>query len=224
VARQFGSRLRGSSSDPGASHRLRNRWFARLPAGGRRIRTFGSGTSREHFLYALEPGPARLWSQSRILTGDNAKIIVRRAGLATAMISTPSHRVSGRRQREASAAWRDSLGKQPQAAIDQTRAMECLAKRKTRALHATFAPVPANNEWCRRLAKHTVARNQKFASISLRRRVRLRLSPPMRISRGSRKRWPFGLPWGKASSQPGHRGDLGRQKSAKPRSLVGRTR
>ena len=29
------------------------------------------------------------------------------------------------------------LGKQPQTAIDQTRAVECLTKRKTRALHAT---------------------------------------------------------------------------------------
>ena len=100
-------------------------------------------TSREHFLYALEPGPAsRPGSQSRILTTNNAKVIVRRARLAPAMISTPGHRISRRRQREAPPAWRDFLGKQPQAAIYQPRAMGCLAKRKTRALHATFAPLP----------------------------------------------------------------------------------
>jgi hypothetical protein len=65
-------------------------------------------TSREHFLCALEPGPAsRPGSQSRILTTDNAKVIVRRARLAPAMISTPGHRVSRRRQREAPPAWRD---------------------------------------------------------------------------------------------------------------------
>jgi hypothetical protein len=88
-------------------------------------------TSRELFLYALEPGPAsRPGSQSRILTSDNAKVIVRRARLAPAMISTPGYRVSRRCQREAPPAWRDFLEKQPQAAIDQTRAMKCLAKRR----------------------------------------------------------------------------------------------
>jgi hypothetical protein len=65
-------------------------------------------TSREHLLYALDAGPAsRPGSQSRILTTDNAKVIVRRARLAPAMISTPGHRVSRRRQREAPPAWRD---------------------------------------------------------------------------------------------------------------------
>ena len=48
---------------------------------------------------------------------------------------------------------------------------ECLTKQKTRARHATFAPVPANNEWYGRSARHTVARNRKFASIFLQRRV-----------------------------------------------------
>jgi len=48
-------------------------------------------------------------SHSRVLTTDNGRFTVRRARLAPAMISTPGHRASRRRQREALPAWRDFL-------------------------------------------------------------------------------------------------------------------
>jgi hypothetical protein len=44
-------------------------------------------------------------SQNRILTIDEGRFIVRRARLAPAMISTPGHWASRRRQREALPAW-----------------------------------------------------------------------------------------------------------------------
>ena len=44
-------------------------------------------------------------SQNRILTIDKGRFIVRQARLAPAMISTPGHRASRRRQRGASPAW-----------------------------------------------------------------------------------------------------------------------
>jgi len=44
-------------------------------------------------------------SQSRILTIDKGRFTVRRARLAPAMISTPGHRASRRRQRGALPAW-----------------------------------------------------------------------------------------------------------------------
>jgi hypothetical protein len=57
-----------------------------------------------------------LGSHSRVLTTDNGRFTVRRARLAPAMISTPGHRASRRRQREVLPAWRDFLGEQPEAA------------------------------------------------------------------------------------------------------------
>ena len=48
-------------------------------------------------------------SHSRVLTTNNGRFTVRRARLAPAMISTPGHRASRRRQREALPAWRDFL-------------------------------------------------------------------------------------------------------------------
>ena len=48
-------------------------------------------------------------SQNRVLTIDNGRFTVRRAGLAPAMISTPGHRASRRRQRGACQPGREML-------------------------------------------------------------------------------------------------------------------
>ena len=55
----------------------------------------------------------RLASLKRILTNDKGGITVRRARLAPAMISTPGHRASRRRQRGALPAWSYSVPGRP---------------------------------------------------------------------------------------------------------------
>ena len=51
-----------------------------------------------------------------VLTTDNGGFTVGQARLAPAMISTPGHRASRRRQREALPAWCNVIGEQLQAA------------------------------------------------------------------------------------------------------------
>ena len=68
-------------------------------AGGRWIRNSGSWIYVEQFFTPLRSlEPQRPGSRSRVLTTDNGKFTVRRARLAPAMISTPGHRASRRRQ------------------------------------------------------------------------------------------------------------------------------
>ena len=50
-----------------------------------------------------------------VLTTDNGRFTVGQARLAPAMISTPGHRASRRRQREALPAWCNVIGEQLQA-------------------------------------------------------------------------------------------------------------
>jgi hypothetical protein len=76
---------------------------------------------------------------------------VRRARLAPAMISTPGHRASRRRQREALPAWRDFLGSRldlpPIKPVYEPPSAPCIFRRATGQQDATPAPVSANNEW-----------------------------------------------------------------------------
>ena len=75
----------------------------RLCAGGSRIRTIGPPRKGQHFFETAADLATtnRPGGQSRILTIDKGRFIVRRARLAPAMISTPGHRASRRRQRGA---------------------------------------------------------------------------------------------------------------------------
>jgi hypothetical protein len=58
------------------------------------------------FETVVEPGDNKSGrNQNRILTIDKGRVTVRRARLALAMISTPGHRASRRRQRGALPAW-----------------------------------------------------------------------------------------------------------------------
>jgi hypothetical protein len=77
-----------------------------LAGGGRRIRTIGPPA--ECSVFRNRPGhgdgkPAR--QPEPVLTIDKHRFTVRRARLALAMISTPGHRASRRRQRGALPAW-----------------------------------------------------------------------------------------------------------------------
>src|SRR5215472_6944940 len=97
--------------------RERNRKFADSPVEGNGFELPVLGFRSSIFYTAPETwsrkGPR---SASRVLTTDNGRFTVHRARLAPAMISTPGHRASRRRQREALPAWRDFLGEQPEAA------------------------------------------------------------------------------------------------------------
>jgi hypothetical protein len=102
-----------------------------LSAGGSRIRTLGpplrdSIFSRPPRNLATTNRPG---SQNRILTIDKGRYTVRRARLAPAMISTPDHRASRRRQCGALPAWsRDALSA-PSSKLRMLRLAACAPQR-----------------------------------------------------------------------------------------------
>jgi hypothetical protein len=79
--------------------------FTRLSAGGRWMRTFGTGRGSIFSRPPRNPASKPAGNQNRILTIDKSRFTVHRARLAPAMISTPGHRASRRRQRGALPAW-----------------------------------------------------------------------------------------------------------------------
>ena len=133
--------------------------------------------SGKRFFYTVsEPQTGR--EPQPVLTTDNGRFTVGRARLAPAMISTPGHRASRRRQREALPVWCNATGKQLQAARSNpptTLPRLGLMPRRAKAvpLDATSAPVPANNKRYRGLTKLTVAGNRWFEFTSLQQTVRL---------------------------------------------------
>ncbi len=102
---------RNAASASCCSHRVEHSHRAgprvRRLSGGGRIRTLGPPVGDS--IFSRPPrNPAttnRPGSQNRILTIDKGRFTVRRARLAPAMISTPGHRASRRRQRGALPAW-----------------------------------------------------------------------------------------------------------------------
>ena len=69
------------------------------------MRTFGTRKGSIFSRPPRSPASKPAGNQNRILTIDESRFTVRRARLAPAMISTPGHRASRRRQRGASPAW-----------------------------------------------------------------------------------------------------------------------
>jgi hypothetical protein len=127
-------------------------------------------SGKRFFYTASEPQTGR--EPQPVLTTDNGRFTVGRARLAPAMISTPGHRASRRRQREALPTWCNVIGEQLQAARSNPpttlpRFGVMPRRAKVVALGVTSAPVPANNRWYRGLTKLTLARNRWFESTSL---------------------------------------------------------
>ena len=102
-----------------------------LAAGGRRIRTLGPPVGDS--IFSRPPrNPAttnRPGSQNRILTIDKGRFTVRRARLAPAMISTPGHRASRRRQRGALPAWSRDAFSAPSTNLAMLRLAACARQR-----------------------------------------------------------------------------------------------
>jgi hypothetical protein len=139
------------------------------PAEGGGFETVVPGVQGNVFFYTASessiPLPSLLYrfraanwpgAHSRFLTTDNGRFTAGRVRQAPAMISTPGHRASRRRQREALPAWCKVIGEQLQAARSNPRTIlsrfGVMPRRaKAVALDATSAPVPANNEWYRGL-------------------------------------------------------------------------
>jgi hypothetical protein len=71
-------------------------------------------SGKRFFYTASEPQTGR--EPQPVLTTDNGRFTVGRTRLAPAMISTPGHRASRRRQREALPAWCNVIGEQLHAA------------------------------------------------------------------------------------------------------------
>jgi hypothetical protein len=117
------------------------------------------------------------------LTTDNGRFTVGRARLAPAMISTPGHRASRRRQREACQPGAMLSGAASSCTVKSAHnptSVRCKPRRaKAVALDVISAPVPANNKWFRGLTKLTVAGNWKFESAFLQRTVRVSRDIPL---------------------------------------------
>jgi len=114
------------------------------------------------------------------LTTDNGRFTVGRARLAPAMISTPGHRASRRRQREALRAWCKLSGQLQATRLNPRTTLPRfgLMPRRTKAAALEHQLPFPQTMMVSRFDELTVAGNRWFESTSLQRRVN-ELSVPL---------------------------------------------